>query len=42
MNVSISVCFLSELNALVDSSQVVQELSSFSDVWRQNTEMSSV
>jgi len=28
--------------ALVDSSQVVQELSSFSHVWCQNTEMSFV
>jgi hypothetical protein len=42
MNVSIYVHFHSELNGLVDSSQVVQEHSSFSDVWCQNTEMSSV
>ena len=42
VNVFIYVHFHSELNALVDSSQVVQELSSFSDVWCQNTEMSSV
>jgi len=42
MNVSISVHFHSELNALVDSSQMVQELSSFFHVWCQNTEMSFV
>jgi len=42
MNISISVHFHSELNAVMDSSQVVQELSSFSDVWCQSTEMSSV
>jgi len=42
MNVSISVHFHSELNASVDSSQVVQELFSFSHVRCQNTEMSFV
>ena len=42
MNMSTSVHIHSELDALVESSHVVHKLSSFSDLWCQNTEISSV